>query len=50
VSEVAPGRTRSALQDPRVIAAANDNPDLHAACALASAALRRVVDRLATTA
>ena len=47
VSEATPGRTRIALQDPRVIAAASDNPDVRAACELASAALRRVMDRLA---
>jgi uncharacterized protein (DUF302 family) len=47
VSEATPGRTRIALQDPRVIAAASDNPDVRAACELASAALGRVMDRLA---
>jgi uncharacterized protein (DUF302 family) len=46
VSESTPGRTRIVLQDPRVIAAASDNPAVRAACELASAALRRVVDRL----
>ena len=48
--EVTPDRTGIALQDPRVIAAASDNADVQAACELASAALRRVVDRLATIA
>ena len=48
VSEATPGRTRIALQDPRVIAAASDNPDVRAACELASATLRRVMDRLAS--
>lgn len=47
VSEAVPGRTRIALQDPRVIAASSTHPDLHAACERASAAVRRVVDRLA---
>ncbi len=46
-SEASPGRTRIALQDPRVIAAASGNTEVRAACELASAALRRVVDRLA---
>jgi uncharacterized protein (DUF302 family) len=46
VSEPSPGRTRIALQDPRIIAAASRNLDVRAACELASATLRRVVDRL----
>lgn len=50
VSETTPGRTRIALQDPRVIAAASDDPAVRAACELASAALRRVMDRLASVA
>ena len=47
VAEAQPGVTRIALQDPAVIAAATDNPAVHAACELATAALRRVVVRLA---
>lgn len=50
VAEAVPGRTRIALQDPRTIAAVTDNADVRAACELAHAALRRVVDRLATPA
>jgi len=46
VTEATPGRTRIALQDPRVIGAATDNADVRAACELARAALRRVADRL----
>lgn len=46
VSEIAPGRTRVVLQDPRVIAALSDNVDVRAACELAHATLRRVVDQL----
>ncbi len=48
--ETAPGRTRVALQDPRVIAAVADRPEVRAACEIARAALRRVVDRLALAA
>lgn len=47
VVEAPPGATRIALQDPAVIAAATRNQDVRAACALASAALQRVVARLA---
>lgn len=47
LSEVTPGRTRVVLQDPRVIAAASGKPEVRAACELASAAVRRVADRLA---
>ncbi len=47
LSEATPGNTRVVLQDPRVIAAASGKPEVRAACELASAALRRVVDRLA---
>lgn len=50
VAEAVPGRTRIALQDPRTIAAVTDNADVRAACELTHAALRRVVDRLATPA
>lgn len=50
VAEAVPGHTRIALQDPRTIAAVTDNADVRAACELAHAALRRVVDRLATPA
>jgi uncharacterized protein (DUF302 family) len=50
VSDATPGRTRIALQDPRVIATASDNPNVRAACELASATLRRVMDRLASAA
>jgi uncharacterized protein (DUF302 family) len=50
VAEARPGRTRIVLQDPRVIAALSGNPAVRAACELAHAALRRVVDRLATPA
>lgn len=46
VAEVVPGRTRIALQDPRVIAALSESPEVRAACELAHAALRRVADRL----
>lgn len=49
LSEVTPGRTRVVLQDPRVIAAASGKPEVRAACELASAAVRRVADRLADT-
>jgi hypothetical protein len=47
VTESVPGRTRIALQDPRVIALASDDPQVRAACEIASAALRRVIGRLA---
>ena len=47
VSEIAPGRTRIALQDPDVIAASSANADVRAACEVASGALLRVVARLA---
>jgi uncharacterized protein (DUF302 family) len=47
-AEPTPGRTRIVLQDPRVIAALSDNAEVRAACELAHAALRRVMDRLAT--
>lgn len=47
VSETSPGMTRIALQDPAVIAAATDNAAVQAACELATAALQRVVARLA---
>lgn len=47
LSEPTPGMTRVVLQDPRVIAAASGRPEVRAACELASAALRRVADRLA---
>jgi uncharacterized protein (DUF302 family) len=50
IYEVAPGRARIALQDPRVIAALSDHAAVRAACELAHAALRRVVDRLAALA
>ena len=50
VSEPTPGRTRIALQDPRVIAALSESAEVRAACELARAALRRVVDRLSTPA
>lgn len=46
MAEASPGRTRIALQDPRVIAALSGNAEVRAACELAHAALRRVVDRL----
>ena len=47
VAEARPGVTRIALQDPAVIAAATDNAAVHAACETATAALQRVVARLA---
>ena len=47
MSEPLRGHTRIALQDPSVIAAASDNADVHAACAVATAALQRVRARLA---
>jgi uncharacterized protein (DUF302 family) len=47
-SEPTPGHTRIVLQDPRVIAALSDNTEVRAACEMARATLRRVVDRLAT--
>ncbi|MDE2455233.1 MAG: DUF302 domain-containing protein, partial [Burkholderiales bacterium] len=34
-SEATPGRTRIALQDPRVIAMVSDNPQVRAACEIA---------------
>lgn len=46
VSEATPGRTRIALQDPSVIAAASDHPGVYAACKLAAETLQRVVARL----
>ena len=49
VAEARPGVTRIALQDPAVIAVATDNPAVHAACELATAALQRVVARLANS-
>lgn len=49
-AEPTPGRTRIVLQDPRVIAALSANTEVRAACELARATLRRVVDRLATAA
>jgi uncharacterized protein (DUF302 family) len=49
-AEPTPGRTRIVLQDPRVIAALSANTEVRAACELAHATLRRVVDRLATQA
>ena len=50
VAEATPGCTRIALQDPRTIAAVTDNGEVRAACELAHAALRRVVDRLTSPA
>ena len=50
VAEVQPGSTRIVLQDPRVIAALSDNAEVRAACEVAHATLRRVVDRLSTSA
>ncbi|MCU0968200.1 MAG: DUF302 domain-containing protein [Rubrivivax sp.] len=50
VREIAPGRTRIALQDPRVIAAVTDDAAVRAACEIAHAALRRAIDRLAAAA
>lgn len=47
VSEARPGMTRIALQDPAVIAAATANPAVHTACEAATAALQRVLARLA---
>lgn len=47
VAEAQPGVTRIALQDPAVIAAATRNQAVRAACELATAALQRVVTRLA---
>jgi uncharacterized protein (DUF302 family) len=47
VSEATAGRTRIALQDPSVIAAASDHPDVHAACKVAAQMLQRVIARLA---
>jgi len=49
-AEPTPGCTRIVLQDPRVIAALSDNSEVRAACELAHATLRRVVDQLATAA
>ena len=46
LSEATPGRTRIVLQDPRLIAAASGQPEVRAACELASAALRRVAASL----
>lgn len=50
LAEAVPGTTCIALQDPRVIAALSDNPDVRAACELAHATLRRVADRLGASA
>lgn len=50
VSESRPGTTRIALQEPAVIAAATDNAAVRAACEMATAALQRVVARLAKAA
>jgi uncharacterized protein (DUF302 family) len=47
VAEARPGVTRIALLDPAVIAATTDNADVQAACDMATAALQRVVARLA---
>ena len=47
VAEARPGVTRIALQNPAVIAAATDNAAVDAACIAATAALRRVIARLA---
>lgn len=47
VSEASPGVTRIALQDPSVIAAATDNQAVRVACDMATAALQRVIARLA---
>jgi uncharacterized protein (DUF302 family) len=49
LAETQPGHTRLALQDPRVIAAASGSAEVRAVCERASAALRRVTDRLAST-
>lgn len=46
LTETPPGRTRIALQDPRVIAALSGSAEVRAACERASAALRRVAARL----
>ncbi len=45
-AEASPGRTRIVLQNPRVIAALSANAEVRAACELAHATLRRVIDRL----
>jgi uncharacterized protein (DUF302 family) len=45
-SEATPGRTRIALQDPRVIADASGNPAVREALEQARAAALRVVERL----
>lgn len=47
-TETETGHTRIVLQDPRVIAALSDNVEVRAACERAHAALRRVLDRMAT--
>ena len=47
VAEAQPGVTRIALQDPAVIADVTHNPFVRAACTQATAALQRVVARLA---
>lgn len=49
VSEVAPRRTRVALQDPGVIARSSANAEVHAVCEEAAAALLRVLARLANS-
>lgn len=46
VSEAVPGRTRIALQDPRVVAGASTNPAVREAMEGVRAALQRVVERL----
>lgn len=49
VAEAQTGVTRIVLQDPAVIAEATDNPAVRAACELATAALQRVMARLANS-
>lgn len=46
LTELSPGRTRVALQDPRVIALLSDRPGVRAACERARATLVRVAQRL----
>lgn len=47
VSEAVPGRTRIVLQDPRVIGALSEHPQVRAACERAHLALRNVAAGLA---
>lgn len=47
VREIDANNTRIVLQDPAIIASCSEKNEVHAACDLARASLRRVMDRLA---